>query len=72
MDQSGLSPWLALHHLEAIVAVADTGNLTRADELLFIIPSAICHQLGLIQGVAINPILPFDCSLFDFRTIRQN
>ena len=41
MDTRRSSPRLALHHLELIVQIVETGNLSRAAESLYVTPSAL-------------------------------
>ena len=46
MNANRNTPNLALHHIEAIIAVASAGTLTRAAERLLLTPSAIHHRIA--------------------------
>ncbi|AXQ31373.1 LysR family transcriptional regulator [Solimonas sp. K1W22B-7] len=41
---------LEMRHLQTLVALADTGSLSRAAERVFVTQSALSHQLKLLEG----------------------
>lgn len=50
------NPRLDAHALRLLVAVADTGSITRAAEQLGITQSGVSHQLDKLRGIAGDPL----------------
>ncbi|PPE73446.1 LysR family transcriptional regulator [Solimonas fluminis] len=47
---------LEMRHLQTLVALADTGSLSRAAERVFVTQSALSHQLKLLEGHYGSPL----------------
>ncbi|HEY0916502.1 MAG TPA: LysR family transcriptional regulator, partial [Solimonas sp.] len=47
---------LEMRHLQTLVALADTGSLSKAAERVFVTQSALSHQLKLLEGHYGSPL----------------